>query len=72
MEYAEGGTLMSLIEERNGVFTDEEVSEIIKNILIAVEYLHSKNVVHRDLKPGILKIYIFIFIDFFFKYLNIS
>ena len=32
-------------------FSDEEVSQIIKCIFEAVEYLHNNNIVHRDLKP---------------------
>ncbi len=32
-------------------FTDNESSLILKSLLSAVEHVHSKNYVHRDLKP---------------------
>ena len=32
-------------------FKEEEVSEIVRGILNAVEHVHSKTYVHRDLKP---------------------
>jgi calcium-dependent protein kinase len=32
-------------------FTDEEASTVMKSLLNAVGHVHSKNYVHRDLKP---------------------
>lgn len=60
MEYVGGGTLKDLINYRYNTlkvgFSDEEVSIIMKNILEAVDYMHSKGIFHRDLKPGIQNI----------------
>lgn len=60
MEYVRGGTLRELIDHRYKVlktgFTEEEASMIMKYILEAVNYMHSKGIFHRDVKPG--KVYI--------------
>ncbi|GMN46044.1 hypothetical protein TIFTF001_015229 [Ficus carica] len=55
MEYLNGGDLYSLL--RNLGCLDEEVARVyIAEVVLALEYLHSLNVVHRDLKPDNLLI----------------
>ncbi|KAG5602199.1 hypothetical protein H5410_033569 [Solanum commersonii] len=55
MEYLNGGDLYSLL--RNLGCLDEEVVRVyIAEVVLALEYLHSQHVVHRDLKPGNLLI----------------
>ncbi|KAH7276700.1 hypothetical protein KP509_39G018200 [Ceratopteris richardii] len=55
MEYLIGGDLYSLL--RNVGCLDEGVSQIyIAELVLALEYLHSLGVVHRDLKPDNLLI----------------
>ena len=51
MEDLKGGTLRKWLKEniKNNI-KEEKISVIIKNILSAVSYLHSKNICHRDLK----------------------
>lgn len=46
MELATGGELFDRICEQ-GKFTEKDASQTIKQVLEAVDYLHSKNVVHR-------------------------
>ncbi len=57
MELVEGGSLKDLIYEKyyskEPFFKDSECSTIIKNILEGLEYIHSKKIMHRDIKPGI-------------------
>ena len=50
MEYAEGKTLKDLIKE-TGPIPEPRTLKILEQILQALEYAHSKGVVHRDIKP---------------------
>ncbi|KAG8388145.1 hypothetical protein BUALT_Bualt02G0095500 [Buddleja alternifolia] len=55
MEYLNGGDLYSLL--RNLSCLDEDVARVyIAEVVLALEYLHSLRVVHRDLKPDNLLI----------------
>ncbi|KAF2315753.1 hypothetical protein GH714_040290 [Hevea brasiliensis] len=55
MEYLNGGDLYSLL--RNLGCLDEDMARMyIAEVVLALEYLHSLNVIHRDLKPDNLLI----------------
>ncbi|KAJ8536695.1 hypothetical protein K7X08_035096 [Anisodus acutangulus] len=55
MEYLNGGDLFSLL--RNLGCLEEDMARIyIAELVLALEYLHSLNVIHRDLKPDNLLI----------------
>ncbi|PIN13909.1 Microtubule-associated serine/threonine kinase [Handroanthus impetiginosus] len=55
MEYINGGDLFSLL--RNLGCLEEDMARIyIAEVVLALEYLHSLNVIHRDLKPDNLLI----------------
>lgn len=55
MEYLNGGDLYSLL--RNLGCLDEDMARVyIAEVVLALEYLHSLHVVHRDLKPDNLLI----------------
>eukprot|EP00826_Nyctotherus_ovalis_P010696 TRINITY_DN12808_c0_g1_i7.p1 TRINITY_DN12808_c0_g1~~TRINITY_DN12808_c0_g1_i7.p1 ORF type:complete len:206 (-),score=37.04 TRINITY_DN12808_c0_g1_i7:743-1360(-) len=48
--YIEGGQLFHEIAHR-GFMCEEDASYIIKQLLSAIAYCHSRGVVHRDIKP---------------------
>ncbi|KAK4489445.1 hypothetical protein RD792_005254, partial [Penstemon davidsonii] len=55
MEYLNGGDLFSLL--RNLGCLEEDMARIyVAEVVLALEYLHSLNVIHRDLKPDNLLI----------------
>lgn len=47
-----GGELFDRIVEK-GSYTERDASNLIKQILEAVDYMHTQGVVHRDLKVSI-------------------
>jgi calcium-dependent protein kinase len=49
-EYLEGNELYKRISARKK-FTEIDCAQIIKQILLALNYCHKGNIVHRDLKP---------------------
>lgn len=52
LELMPGGTLQTAVES-NGPFTEEENKVIMTDILKAVKFIHSKGIVHRDLKVSV-------------------
>jgi serine/threonine protein kinase len=51
MELAPGGDLMSFVTAHGGHLSDLYARVIVRQVVIAVNYLHSNGIVHRDLKP---------------------
>eukprot|EP00511_Aplanochytrium_stocchinoi_P001165 CAMPEP_0204827046 /NCGR_PEP_ID=MMETSP1346-20131115/4613_1 /ASSEMBLY_ACC=CAM_ASM_000771 /TAXON_ID=215587 /ORGANISM="Aplanochytrium stocchinoi, Strain GSBS06" /LENGTH=352 /DNA_ID=CAMNT_0051955339 /DNA_START=103 /DNA_END=1158 /DNA_ORIENTATION=- len=50
-EYAAGGELFDyLISRPNGLLSEAEASQLIRQITSAVAYMHMNNVLHRDIK----------------------
>ncbi|KAI5614850.1 calcium/calmodulin-dependent protein kinase 1Db isoform long [Silurus asotus] len=50
ISFVSGGELFDRIVEK-GFYTEKDASALIKQVLDAVNYLHSLGIVHRDLKP---------------------
>mgnify|MGYP003307231427 CR=1 FL=1 len=51
MEYVDGQTLKSYMDEAGKKLTLEESLNYTEQILTALEHAHSKGVIHRDIKP---------------------
>ncbi len=49
-EWIEGDTLTAKIQHQ-GLFTENDVREILLNILPVLEFIHTKRIIHRDIKP---------------------
>ena len=50
-ELCEGGDLFDRLDDQsNFCFTEAECARLIKQIISSVSYLHSKDIIHRDLK----------------------
>ncbi|KAK5942019.1 hypothetical protein PMZ80_005971 [Knufia obscura] len=45
------GDLFSYVESKNHNLLEVEAAVIIRQVLIAVQYLHERNIAHRDIKP---------------------
>lgn len=50
LEYVVGGELFSHLR-RAGRFTNDMTRFYASEIVLAIEYLHSKDIIYRDLKP---------------------
>ncbi|GAB2266973.1 hypothetical protein Dimus_001960 [Dionaea muscipula] len=48
--YCEGGDMAQLIRKARGAFPEERVCKWMVQMLLGIDYLHSKRVLHRDLK----------------------
>lgn len=51
MEFARGGELGTYLNKEK-ILSEFEARRVFKQLHEAVRYIHSKNVVHRDLKPN--------------------
>ena len=49
-EYIEGDTLTKKVE-KGGKVSDNEVKQILVSLLSVLDYVHSRRIVHRDIKP---------------------
>jgi serine/threonine protein kinase len=54
-EFVEGSDLNNFIG-KDKILSEKDTIEIIKNILIALEFVHQKNIRHLDLKPTNLRV----------------
>ena len=53
MEYCQNGDLNDLIQKRGPqIATEKNIIAIISNIASALDYIHQKGIIHRDIKPN--------------------
>lgn len=51
MEHAQGRELLDFITEHKGGCDEKTACKIIQKIVNAANYLHNRNICHRDFKP---------------------
>ena len=49
-ELVTGGDLLKKIMDLKS-FTEEQACDVIKQLLLALNFMHKQNIMHRDLKP---------------------
>jgi WD40 repeat protein/tRNA A-37 threonylcarbamoyl transferase component Bud32 len=49
-QYIEGETLEQILQKQ-GVWTEQQVKELLISLLPVLEFIHQQKVIHRDLKP---------------------
>lgn len=53
-QYIEGYTYDQLLakkKENNDLFSEEEVINFLKSLLLVIDYIHRKNIIHKNISP---------------------
>ena len=50
MRFAKHGTLMKFLEDQKRL-KEESIRTIMEQLILAVDLIHRKNIIHRDIKP---------------------
>ncbi|KAM3140658.1 hypothetical protein pb186bvf_007256 [Paramecium bursaria] len=51
LDYIQGGQLLIQLTRVKKVHYEQNIRDIVQTLLEGLEYLHSKNIIHRDIKP---------------------
>lgn len=52
MEYCAGGSVKDVMRQLNRTMTVEQITVIVRDVLVGLDYLHSSNKIHRDVKAA--------------------
>lgn len=52
MEYCMGGALSDIIEATGLCLSEDQISQVCHGVLTGLKYIHSRNMIHRDIKSG--------------------
>ena len=52
MEYCAGGSVKDVMRKLNITMTEEQMIVIVRDVLKGLDYLHSRNKIHRDIKAA--------------------
>eukprot|EP00945_MAST-04E_sp_MAST-4E-sp1_P007436 g7436.t1 len=52
MEYCTAGSIADLMESTCRTLSEEQIQHITASVLLGLEYLHGKKLIHRDIKAG--------------------
>lgn len=51
MDYVDGGNLDNIIQKTRSYMAETDILSFFIQIVIALSYIHKKNIIHRDIKP---------------------
>ena len=54
MEFCSGGSCLDLLKPKPGVFAEDYVAIIMRELLLGLDYLHADKKLHRDVKGRFL------------------
>ena len=50
MEYCDGGSLANIMAKLAEPLSEQEIQVVMRHMLVGLEFLHSKRMIHRDIK----------------------
>ena len=54
MEYVNGGNLHDFLMNQTELLAEDKVLNYFTQLIVALNHIHSKNVLHRDLKASLI------------------